>query len=105
MDEHKVLLEDVDINIDVDDVWANFKPIQVDPVQTQEYLDLSTIKQCPRCLKPLVKTIAIAGNESETWLECPECGTLVNTFRPTHYQAIFLIHIHDFEILQPSYYL
>ena len=29
MDEHKVLLEDVDINIDVGDVWANFKPIQV----------------------------------------------------------------------------
>ena len=53
---------------------------------------MSTIKQCPRCLKPLVKTIAIAGNESETWLEgCPECGTLINTFRPTHYQAIFLM--------------
>jgi uncharacterized C2H2 Zn-finger protein len=53
-------------------------------------LNLSTITNCPRCSKPLVRAMAIDGSQSESFLECPECGTLVNKFKPTKYQAIYL---------------
>lgn len=47
-------------------------------------------KTCPRCNKNLVKATAINGSESESWLECRECGTLVNTYKPLPHQAEFL---------------
>lgn len=53
-------------------------------------LRLESIRNCPRCSKPLVPAKAINGSESNTFLECPECGTLINTFKPTYYQAVFL---------------
>lgn len=53
-------------------------------------IDTSKLTNCPRCGKPLVPALAISGTESVSWLECPDCGTLVNTFKPTHYQAVFL---------------
>lgn len=51
---------------------------------------LETLQNCPRCGKPLVAAQAIAGTESVSFKECPECGTLINTFKPTPYQARFL---------------
>ena len=92
-DEPRVLLEDFEIYEPVEeaDAWTDFKPLEmVTSVDDNEPLDLANIVHCPRCNKPLVKAIAIGGNESETWRECPECGTLVNTFRPIDYQAAFL---------------
>lgn len=55
-----------------------------------EDLDVSSMQYCPRCAKPLRVAINIVGAESVSWKECPECGTLVNTFIPTAYQAAFL---------------
>jgi hypothetical protein len=92
-DEPRVLLEDFEIYEPVEeaDAWTDFKPLEiVTSVDDNEPLDLANIAHCPRCNKPLVKAVAISGNESETWRECPECGTLVNTFRPIDYQAAFL---------------
>ena len=51
---------------------------------------LELLNACPRCNKPLVAAMAISGNESVSFKECPECGTLINTFKPTAYQARFL---------------
>lgn len=56
----------------------------------QAPLRLDQIQNCPRCAKPLVPALAISGVKSVSFLECPECGTLINTFRPTVYQAQFL---------------
>jgi hypothetical protein len=53
-------------------------------------LRLDSIQNCPRCAKPLVYTQAINDYPSVSFLECPECGTLINQFKPTHYQAAFL---------------
>lgn len=92
-DEPRVLLEDFEIYEPVEeaDAWTDFKPLEmVTSVDDNEPLDLANLVHCPRCNKPLVKATAIGGNESETWRECPECGTLVNTFRPIDYQAAFL---------------
>lgn len=51
---------------------------------------LDNITHCPRCNKVLTKAISISGAESESFLECSSCGTLINTFYPTYYQAMFL---------------
>lgn len=53
-------------------------------------LQLESIQNCPRCAKPLTYAKAINGNPSTSFLECPECGTLINQFKPTRYQAMFL---------------
>jgi phage terminase large subunit len=55
-----------------------------------QYINVSHIQHCPRCNKPLVSAKAVNGSESSTFKECPECGTLINTFKPTAYQAMFL---------------
>ena len=59
---------------------------------TTEAIDLSNISQCPRCGKALAPALAISGAESSCFLECAECGTLVNTFRPLAHQLDFLTH-------------
>jgi len=51
---------------------------------------LELLQACPRCSKPLVPAMAVSGNESVSFKECPECGTLINTFKPTSYQARYL---------------
>lgn len=63
--------------------------VEVTPVQSAP-LRLESITNCPRCTKPLVPAKSVSGVESTSFLECPECGTLINTYKPTHYQAIFL---------------
>lgn len=63
--------------------------VEITPVQAVP-LRLESIKNCPRCGKPLVPAKAVNGVESTSFLECPECGTLINTFKPTYYQAAFL---------------
>ena len=45
---------------------------------------------CPRCGKPMQKALSISGESSACWLECPECHTLVNTYKPLPHQAEFL---------------
>jgi len=51
---------------------------------------LEDLTNCPRCNKPLMWAPAIDGTPSDSFKECPQCGTLVNTFRPTTYQAEYL---------------
>jgi len=103
MDNKPKSIIDIDIEIndtplDVslpDDDHGTFTLPGVDeaPIITnmpKQVLNLESIEVCPRCSKPLVNAIAIDGNESNTFKECPECGTLINTYKPTYYQAIFL---------------
>jgi hypothetical protein len=52
--------------------------------------NLELLDTCPRCGKPLIPSPAIDGNNSPSFKECPACGTLINTFKPTTYQAEFL---------------
>jgi hypothetical protein len=88
--------DDVDLDLDL----SNTVPerFTLPGVEQEHYIsakpagviDTSTLTNCPRCAKPLVPTIAINGAESLTWLECPNCGTLINTFKPTYYQAVYL---------------
>lgn len=63
---------------------------EIKPVRANVPTRLESIQQCPRCNKPLVAAMAITGSESTTFKECPECGTLINTYKPTAYQATFL---------------
>lgn len=61
-------------------------------------MNLSNITHCPRCRKPLVAAKAIGGGESTSFKECPACGTLINTYRPTNYQAAFLRSRHRYKL-------
>lgn len=54
---------------------------------SEKIIDLSTLSNCPRCHAPLRSAIAISGVESLSFKECPDCGTLINTFKPIKYQA------------------
>lgn len=93
----------IDIDIDFEPIPAvtinEFTPptevedLLTPPVNLGKHIvpvGLESIKECPRCGKPLVKAISINGIESVSFLECPECGTLINTYKPTMYQAEFL---------------
>lgn len=64
---------------------------------------LELLVSCPRCGKPLVPAMAISGNESISFKECPECGTLVNTFKPTDYQARFLTRKERYKLTAGGY--
>lgn len=57
---------------------------------TKQLAHIDKATRCPRCNKQLVKAIAINGAESESWLECRDCGTLINTYKPLPHQAEFL---------------
>ncbi len=84
--------EDVSLTTEVDDTLTLPGLEQVPDIKPVRppLLNLETISTCPRCGKPLVAAIAIDGNESTSFKECPECGTLINTFKPTTYQAVYL---------------
>jgi len=66
------------------------KEAVVQPISIPVIKDLENLQTCPRCYKPLVRAKSISGNLSVSFKECPECGTLINTFKPTFYQARFL---------------
>ena len=67
-------------------------------------LCLSSISSnCPRCGKPLQPAISISGDESPFFLECPDCGTLVNTFKPLAHQLDFLTHPARFKMAAGGY--
>ena len=83
------------VDKDTGEVFDITKSVSIQPEvslaeTTPEYINVSYIQHCPRCNKPLVSAKAINGSESSTFKECPECGTLINTFKPTPYQAMFL---------------
>lgn len=65
--------------------------------------NLERLEHCPRCGKPLVRAIAIDRGASTSFKECPECGTLVNTFRPTVYQAAFLARPERYKLTGGGY--
>lgn len=80
-------IEEVDLDEEIE--------IDVTSVQTPTSVDLSHIDRltiCPRCRKPLVPSKAISGSESTFFMECPACGTLINTFKPLPHQAEFMSH-------------
>jgi len=83
------------VDKDTGEVFDITKSISIKPQASlaeaaPQYINVSHIQHCPRCNKPLVFAKAVNGSESSTFKECPECGTLVNTFKPTAYQAMFL---------------
>lgn len=74
------------------DVEAHVKPQEFRvPMNEEVQLDYTNaLTYCPRCGKPLTSAINIDGGMSPSWLECNECGTLINTFEATEYQAVYL---------------
>ena len=83
------------VDKDTGEVFDITKSVSIKPEaslaeETPQHINVSHIQHCPRCNKPLVAAKAVNGSESGTFKECPECGTLVNTFKPTAYQAMFL---------------
>lgn len=100
------ILDDYELDIDEEDIEIISEPvvtgrrtlpdmgishiISTPDVPRHTVLDLQNIDSCPRCHKPLVPAIAIDGDASLSWMECPDCGTLVNRYTPTPYQAEFL---------------
>lgn len=65
--------------------------------------ELEKLQNCPRCNKPLVPAMAVSGSESVSFKECPECGTLINTFNPTNYQARFLTRPERYKMTAGGY--
>lgn len=82
IEEKEIVFEEEDIQIGTEE-----KPLDEVPLS---HIDKLTI--CPRCRKPLTPALAINGSESTFFLECPACGTLINTFKPLPHQAEFLAH-------------
>lgn len=66
--------------------------IKETPVQDLDLSHIDQLQYCPRCRKPLVGSIALSGTESTCFKECPNCGTLINTFKPLPHQADFFSH-------------
>lgn len=52
-------------------------------------LRLDSLAHCPRCSKPLVPAVNLHDTESTSFKECPACGTLIDSYKPTAYQASF----------------
>lgn len=74
--------------IDLQIQHPNDAPINVisKPVNKQIKLD----GRCPKCHQALHKALSMSGSESTFWMECTNCGALVNTYRPLPHQAEFL---------------
>ena len=95
--------------IDIDEIIINDEPeieIAEEEGQTLDAIDLSHIDRltvCPRCRKPLVPSKAISGTESTFFLECPACGTLINTFKPLPHQAEFMSHPAKYKMTAGGY--
>lgn len=103
----------IDINVDEDTIdFTDIKqaddfvlhvPSGLATPTTPDVVSLDNITNCPRCAKPLVPAPAVNGSESTSFLECPNCGTLINTFRPTHYQAAFLRRSERYKLTAGGY--
>ena len=74
-------IEDVDINEEIELVIPDGVTTVTPDAVDLTHIDRLTI--CPRCRKPLVPSKAMSGTESTFFLECPACGTLINTFLPS----------------------
>lgn len=77
---------------------VSFAPTAHDDIS---HIDRLTV--CPRCGKPLVPSKAINGGESSFFLECPACGTLINTFKPLPHQAEFFSHPSKYKMMAGGY--
>ena len=73
------------------------------PLNDVDLTHLDRVKECPRCRKPLVPALAINGGESTFFLECPSCGTLINTFKPLPHQAAFLSNPSKYKMIAGGY--
>ena len=69
------------------------------PISKVDLAHLDRLQTCPRCGKPLVAALAISGSESQCFKECPNCGTLINTFKPLKHQADFFRHRERFKMM------
>jgi len=109
----KSLINNTSIDVD-EDVIIDIPEQKQERINEDMYIsdtpvsdvDLSHIDQlwiCPRCRKPLVATLAISGNESTCFRECPACGTLVNAFKPLPHQADFFKHPARFKLTAGGY--
>ena len=92
----RLFTNDQDIFIEEEDMLAP-TPVEVD------LSHIDKLKVCPRCRKPLVPAKAINGGESSFFLECPACGTLVNTFKPLPHQSEFFEHPATYKMMAGGY--
>lgn len=87
-------IEEDEIEFDYEEpVYEEFAQANIPefkPAKLKEIKNVHELTNCPRCSKPLIPAESIAGTASTTFLECPNCGTLINTYKPTRYQARFL---------------
>ena len=94
-------IEDVDINEEIELVIPDGGTTVTPDAIDLTHIDRLTI--CPRCRKPLVPSKAMSGTESTFFLECPACGTLINTFKPLPHQAEFLSHPAKYKMTAGGY--
>lgn len=92
---------DEDINFIDDDEEEEY--VEEVPKDEVDLTHLDRLKICPRCHKPLVPALAIGGSESTFFLECPACGTLINTFKPLPHQADFMSNPTKYKMLAGGY--
>lgn len=91
-------IEDIEIEENIPEIHVSTTaPSPVD----LSHIDRLTI--CPRCRKPLVSSKSISGTESTFFLECPACGTLINTFKPLPHQAEFMSHPAKYKMTAGGY--
>lgn len=90
----EIEFDDDDVVEIVESISTETSNIDDDVVEDpkNDFMDLSTMSSCPRCGKQLTPALALSGAESSCFLECKECGTLVNTFTPLTHQLEFLTH-------------
>lgn len=66
-------------------------------------LTLDNITLCPKCKHTLQHALSMSGSESTFWLECPDCGALVNTFKPLAHQQDFLTRSERYKMMAGGY--
>ena len=95
------LISDIEIDEDTP-IEVSINP-QVQPLEAVNLDHIDKLTICPRCRKPLVPARAMNGSESTFFLECPDCGTLINTFKPLPHQAEFLAHPAKYKMTAGGY--
>lgn len=118
LDDEEIIIDPAEaaiLEIDAEsseDIFVEYRETEVIPddevVDPTAAVDIDNISvdnivDCPRCHKPLVYATAISGGPSESWKECPDCGTLINTFVPTEYQAEFLTREERYKMTAGGY--